>query len=184
MSWREYARLEWRGAAFYRRHNVLVTRAIWTHDDLRPVRALLSAVSAALGLYFFAPDIIECVGALVDFFNGPLNGWPYWLPLPWSLYANPGFRYISAWVPNETALASMFVLQGFGLSWRNYAPSHRPIWGYFFAALGVTLYVGYPLAITLDIGRLTGQSMAMFTLGMAHVWCGRRIGVGSDRSGA
>ncbi len=162
-----WSQLELRSWTFYRHHIALVTRATY-YQDLRPVRALLAAISIALGLFFVSP-------ALVDLLNGPEPVKP--------LYSNPGFRYLSQWVVHEWALGSLFLLQGVGLTWRIYAPSWSRAWSMIFAAIGVVLYVGYPAAVTLDLQRITGQSIAMYILGAAHVVCGWRIGNGEDRSG-
>lgn len=159
---RRYLQFEWFGWTFYRAHLAQVTTATW-NQDLRPLRFLLAAISLSIGVFFIFP------GRVFD---------------------NLGYFYLRQWI-DEDVFGALFMLHGVGMLWRGYAPRRINAWGYFFGALGITLYTAYPLAIGFGLGhhfgtvfRLTGQGLSLFFLAFACAWCARRIGNGEDRSGA
>lgn len=154
MTERSYWRLEWLGWEFYRRHLIGVTVSTWK-ADLRPLRALLSIPSFLVALFLLMPDVA---------------------------YDFPGFGLISDWIP-ENVLASAFALHGFGMLWRMYAPSRQPVWTCFFGALGIALYVGFPLGVFFDLQRVTVLGISMFGWAFACFWIVARVGDGEDRSG-
>lgn len=150
-----WTRLEWLGFAFYIHHVKLVTRRTF-NADLSPVRALLSLPSFAAGLLIISP---------------------------FDLYDFSGYRYLRDWLP-EDLLGCCYVLHGFCMLWRLYAPSHVPLWGAVLGALGITLYIGFPLAVMADLGHPTVLAFCMIAWGWACIWIAWHVWNINDRSGA
>ena len=135
-------------------------------------------------LRWLVPTVYFADPRLLRFFAGvPSLGVGVWLLGDSIAYQNVGFRFIAPLIP-ENALAASFLLHTFGTWWRLGALRDGMLWSCWFGALGMILYVGYPVFVYLDLGRVTGQGIAMAAWGLVITYLTARIGRGQDTLGA
>ena len=150
-----WTRLEWHGSRFYLERSIHILHDVWNDDDLRAVRLSIAAFSLGIGAYFVAPM---------------------------DTFAAVGYSYLRQWV-SEGVFGAAFMLHGAGMLWRVLAVGRSRTWLWIFAALGIWLFVSYPLALWFSLGRLPGLAIPMFLIAAGNVWVARRVGRGQDRSG-